>query len=66
MSPQYHSASCRAILLLKLLEGAGVDGFTGLGGKAETESEREKGKLKPYSVSDFSVSCWIQQGKLKC
>ena len=35
MSPQYHSASCRAMLLLKLLEGAGVGGFAGLGGKAE-------------------------------
>lgn len=42
MSPQYHSASCRAMLLLKLLEGTGVDDFTGLGGKAATKTKREK------------------------
>lgn len=42
MSPQYHSASCRAMLLLKLLEGTGVDDFTGLGGKAATKTRREK------------------------
>lgn len=41
MSPQYHSASCRAMLLLKLLDAAGVGVLTGLGGRAG----RHKGKF---------------------
>lgn len=42
MSPQYHSASCKEMLLLKLLGVAGVEHLTGLGGNAETVRERER------------------------
>ena len=36
MTPQYHSESWRAVLLLKVL-GTGVSGLAGLGGRAEGE-----------------------------
>lgn len=51
MSPQYHSASCRTMLLLKLVEGAGAEDFTGLGGKAETESEEEESHPETEQLS---------------
>lgn len=44
MSPQYHSASCREMLLLKLLGAAALEGLAGFGGSAA--------KIKQKSVNE--------------
>lgn len=62
MSPQYHSASCRDMLLLKVLEAAGADDFRGLGGKAGREADggcrfKSEAPLNRQNIcDDFSSS----------
>lgn len=53
------------MLLLKLLEGAGVDDFTGLGGKAATKTTREKMEIKRSDQQPSSALVNRYMGQVK-